>query len=82
MKFYLLIAAVAAIQLHDDKDAAKPPAKYIPHDPDTKPVWALRSVNDHRTDYTVQKGYGDYSTAMANARPALRSNGVEFGEEE
>lgn len=25
------------------------------------PVWSLRSVNDHRTDSTVQKAYGDHS---------------------
>ena len=33
-----------------------------------RPVWGLRSVNDHRTDATVQKQYGDASTAAANAR--------------
>ena len=31
-------------------------------------VWGLRSVNDHRTDATVQKEYGDASVAAANAR--------------
>ena len=33
-----------------------------------RPVWGLRSVNDHRTDATVQKEYGDASVAAANAR--------------
>ena len=27
-----------------------------------EPVWSLRSVNDHRTDSEIQKGYGDHST--------------------
>ena len=84
MKFYLLLVAVSAIKIQgDDKAAAAAdPNAYIPHNPHTKPIWALRSVNDHRTDSAVQKGYGDYSTHMANARPALRSNGVEFGDTE
>ena len=33
-----------------------------------RPVWGLRSVNDHRTDATVQKQYGDASVAAANGR--------------
>ena len=33
-----------------------------------RPVWGLRSVNDHRTDAGVQKEYGDASVAAANAR--------------
>ena len=33
-----------------------------------RPVWGLRSVNDHRTDASVQKEYGDASVAAANAR--------------
>ena len=33
-----------------------------------RPVWGLRSVNDHRTDASVQKEYGDASVASANAR--------------
>lgn len=38
-----------------------------------EPVWSLRSVNDHRTDSTVQKAYGDHSTKQANARPPYQS---------
>lgn len=38
-----------------------------------EPVWSLRSVNDHRTDSTVQKAYGDHSTKMANGRPPYQS---------
>ena len=37
------------------------------------PVWSLRSVNDHRDDQAVQKGYGDYSTKKANERPPYQS---------
>ena len=33
-----------------------------------RPVWGLRSVNDHRTDAGIQKEYGDASVAAANAR--------------
>ena len=40
----------------------------------TKTVWELRSVNDHRTDVAVQKSYGDHSTSQANARPPYRSH--------
>jgi len=36
-------------------------------------VWSLRSVNDHRTDSGIQKGYGDHSTKQANARPPYQS---------
>jgi hypothetical protein len=25
-------------------------------------TWSLKSVNDHRTDSTIQKAYGDHST--------------------
>ena len=38
-----------------------------------EPVWSLRSVNDHRTDSEVQKGYGDHSTKQANGRPPYQS---------
>ena len=38
-----------------------------------EPVWSLRSVNDHRTDSTIQKAYGDHSTTMANGRPPYQS---------
>ena len=38
-----------------------------------EPVWSLRSVNDHRTDSEIQKGYGDHSTKQANARPPYQS---------
>ena len=82
MKFYALLVAVSAIKLQGDDKAAAVDNSYIPHNANTKPIWALRSVNDHRTDTAVQKGYGDYSTKMANARPALRSNGIEFGDSE
>ena len=44
---------------------------------DTKPVWGLRSVLDHRTDAGNQKEYGFASTEAANARPPLQSN-VQF----
>jgi hypothetical protein len=30
-------------------------------------------VNDHRTDSTIQKAYGDHSTKQANARPPYQS---------
>merc|ERR1712166_1082817 len=33
-----------------------------------RPVWGLRSVNDHRTDAGIQKEYGEASVAAANAR--------------
>lgn len=38
-----------------------------------EPVWSLRSVNDHRTDSEIQKGYGDHSTKQANGRPPYQS---------
>ena len=38
---------------------------------DTKPVWGLRSVLEHRVDSGNQKEYGDASIAAANARPPL-----------
>jgi hypothetical protein len=38
-----------------------------------EPVWSLRSVNDHRTDSTIQKAYGDHSTKQANGRPPYQS---------
>ena len=38
-----------------------------------EPVWSLRSVNDHRTDSTLQQNYGDHSTNQANARPPYQS---------
>ena len=44
---------------------------------DTKPVWGLRSVKDHRVDSGIQKEYGIASTEAANARPPLQSN-VQF----
>jgi hypothetical protein len=37
-------------------------------------VWSLKSVQDHRTDSVVQKGYGDHSTKAAVARPPYQSN--------
>ena len=40
----------------------------------TKTVWELRSVNDHREDQAVQKSYGDHSIKQANARPPYRSH--------
>jgi hypothetical protein len=39
-----------------------------------EPVWSLKSVQDHRTDSTVQKSYGDHSTKAANARPPYQSH--------
>ena len=38
-----------------------------------EPVWSLRSVNDHRTDSSLQGEYGDHSTNQANARPPYQS---------
>ena len=43
-----------------------------------RPVWGLRSVNDHRTDAQVQKAYGDASVAAANARDPLSSALVQL----
>ena len=43
-----------------------------------RPVWGLRSVNDHRTDATVQKEYGDASVAAANARNPQTSSLVQL----
>jgi hypothetical protein len=40
---------------------------------DGSPVWGLRSVNDHKTDSDIQKGYGDHSTKQANGRPPYQS---------
>ena len=37
------------------------------------PVWSLQSVQDHRDDAAVQKGYGEYSTKQANGRPPYQS---------
>jgi hypothetical protein len=38
-----------------------------------EPVWSLRSVNDHRTDSTIQAAYADHSTTQANGRPPYQS---------
>merc|ERR1719353_1489931 len=38
-----------------------------------EPVWSLESVQNHRTDSTIQKAYGDHSTEAANARPPYKS---------
>ena len=46
-----------------------------------EPVWSLKSVQDHRTDSTVQKGYGDHSTKAADARPPYQSN-IHLNEDE
>merc|ERR1712166_873326 len=43
-----------------------------------RPVWGLRSVNDHRTDSKVQKEYGDASTNAANARNPQTSSLVQL----
>lgn len=43
-----------------------------------RPVWSLRSVNDHRTDSQVQKEYGDHSVKQANARDPLSSALVQL----
>merc|ERR1719263_113793 len=45
-----------------------------------RPVWSLRSVNDHRTDAGVQKEYGDASVAAANSRDPLSSSLVQLNE--
>jgi hypothetical protein len=45
-----------------------------------EPIWSLKSVQDHRTDSVVQKGYGDHSTKAANARPPYQSN-IHLNEE-
>ena len=41
-------------------------------------MWGLRSVNDHRTDASVQKAYGDASVAAANARNPQTSSLVQL----
>ena len=41
-----------------------------------EPVWSLRSLNDHKTDASVQNQYGNVSTESANARPPYRSHVV------
>merc|ERR1711990_30690 len=46
-----------------------------------EPVWSLRSVNDHRTDSTIQAAYADHSTSQANARPPYQS-AAQLGESE
>merc|ERR1719498_1725064 len=38
-----------------------------------EPVWTLRSVNDHRTDSTIQAAYGEHSVNQANSRPPYQS---------
>ena len=38
-----------------------------------EPVWSLRSVNDHKTDSSIQAAYGDHSIKQANARPPYQS---------
>merc|ERR1711934_795359 len=38
-----------------------------------EPVWSLASVQNHRTDSTIQAAYGDHSTEKANARPPYQS---------
>ena len=43
-----------------------------------RPVWGLRSVNDHRTDAGIQKEYGDASVAAANARNPQTSSLVQL----
>ena len=54
MKFFALLAAVSAIKLQGDDKAPYFDHSYIAANPHTKPIWALRSVNDHRTDTAVQ----------------------------
>jgi len=46
-----------------------------------EPVWSLRSVNDHRTDSTIQAAYADHSTSQANSRPPYQSAAL-LGESE
>merc|ERR1712167_170415 len=46
-----------------------------------EPVWSLRSVNDHRTDSTIQAAYADHSTTQANSRPPYQSAAL-LGESE
>lgn len=38
-----------------------------------EPVWSLASVQNHRTDSTIQAAYGDFSTEKANGRPPYQS---------
>ena len=47
---------------------------------DTTNVWELRSVNDHKTDSTLQGDFGTHATNQANARPPLRSHVQEESE--
>ena len=64
MKFILAFAAIAGLATADD----------------TTPVWALRSVQDHRDDATLQGQFGDHATGQANARPPLRSHLMTMAE--
>ena len=74
MKFYLAIALLGltqAIKLKgDDKNA------YIPHDSNTMPVWALRSVNVHQGMIADEKSYGDHSTKSSNK---CKETWLDFG---
>ena len=39
-----------------------------------RPIWTLQSVQDHRTDATLQHDFEAHATAAANARPPYRSH--------
>ena len=58
-----------------DPDAVDPSMRKVYHDTkiwhasQTKAVWNLTSVQDHREDAEVQEGYATYSTERADGRP-------------
>ena len=49
---------------------------------DTRTVWSLQSVQDHRSDSVFQHTFGDYATEAANARPPYRSHVQEDSEDD
>ena len=77
MKFYLAACILGMIQgiklVGDDKKLV------IPNDPNTMPVWALRSVNVHQGMIADQQGYGDHSTKSSNK---CSETWLDFGKDE
>ena len=47
-----------------------------------RPIWTLQSVQDHRTDATLQHDFEAHATAAANARPPYRSHAAIESESE
>ena len=64
--------------LHDP-DRVDPSMRKVYHDTkiwhasQTKAVWNLTSLQDHREDAAVQEGYATYSTERADGRPPYQS---------